>query len=1244
MASGHNDPKLLYAIQGVSAYHLAYGKEEPLTPGGPQTLSLLMVPTSSSFADPSSFDARQDAPPEDFYLHLHLPPELDIPLPATTQIYHQPPTSYLVPRWDLGPDSGAFTRLEFPSVGSRKGLQEDVDTFETILAQCTAFLERAPPPRTAKVEKEKGTDKSPSISPSAAPSSARVSKTGSKSKAQTSSSPSSRSEKLPAYNPAEYKPGEGYVQGSHSSAHGGQIVLIDEEDGSVIGELTDGFQVVESGVKPGSKDPVEITLPTEGNKLAVVPASTESIEELHPAYKKSFLVSKAAYASRLIITTSDLVSNAMASGSDNFVKNTKSANNPLTFQTTTHERVRRIGKFSGSVAEVSSKTVGQVTKVAQNLGAHLAGRGQKDKTGSRGYGPDGQPLDTFKPGLLNKSLMAFSTVADGIEQASRSLLTSASSSATTVVTHRWGAEAGELSKHLGSSVKSVGLVYIDVTGVSRRAVIKAVGKGMVVGKVNIGNNQTADVITDILIPSNMLHEILLSLSGHPSPLLRNAHSDETASLLLSPPERQLLSTAANLSDLHCKLRTETSHISREHPSVICRAVSAAIVSCYLAEFQRKILEVEESILRKDTALVGAYNIVPLTAVVGEFSGWTRRLEWLHSLVEFINKDTDDGSPCQAAQLLNRLREGLQTGFADISETAHNLLQVAEISWLKQTAAWILYGRIPLVGQYDFFICQDEQSEQSNQGYRIVQSLLPSFVTPSTAASILFVGVSINRTSRGSTGLAAHRLSRLASQHQELAQLPSPINTVVFSRAISSIRSTLSRTVLSTLLPLEKVVEILVVLRQFFLVGRGEFAMALIQQADERIRGRWRRADKLVYEKRSGAGLGDVIVKEGELATVLARTWTSLGAIRGQHADEDDALELGRELLRLDIPTATRNSASEKVFDRTSAALLDAIAPTPFRNLLFSVPVTLTLPILSPLDLFLTQSDLEIYTSIHSYLLSIRRAHIRLTDLWKITSLRRHHPPPPRAPHGNTKGGIAKTKLLRERWSLRSSITRSSWSTCSAALFFLAETESYLQVEVVEGLSSNFHEWLTGHPDFVRKGSVDDQLNETEKNARPNHDPQTLSTAHRLYLSALTKRILLTQSAYTTPLYDLLIHIDHLVSYIQRLHGIWVSLDLEADEGVVDAFSNLDAEEREVRAQLRAVERNVKHGIEEAIASLRTLSLDSNFAADMELDEEIDDVDPGEDGGEARYRPRRVGGIDRLLMKLDFGQWFGPTTD
>lgn len=207
MSAGHSEPHLLYSVGNIHAYHLQDGRETPLSLGGPQTMSLLMVPTSSPFADLSSTEPSSALPEEDFYLHLHLPPELDLSLPATTQIYHQPPRSYLIPRWDLGPDSGAFTRIEFPKIGNGpdRVTQEDIDTFETILAQCTAFLERANFPAS----KEK------------------------------------------PYNPAEYGAGEGYVG---TGAGHGHIVLVDEDDGSVVGELGQGFDLVEDQlVAAGSK-------------------------------------------------------------------------------------------------------------------------------------------------------------------------------------------------------------------------------------------------------------------------------------------------------------------------------------------------------------------------------------------------------------------------------------------------------------------------------------------------------------------------------------------------------------------------------------------------------------------------------------------------------------------------------------------------------------------------------------------------------------------------------------------------------------------------------------------------------------------------------------------------------------------------------------------------------------------------------------------------------------------------------
>ncbi|KAF9881710.1 gamma-tubulin complex component [Colletotrichum karsti] len=760
----------------------------------------------------------------------------------------------------------------------------------------------------------------------------------------------------------------------------------------------------------------------------------------------------------------------------------------------------------------------------------------------------------------------------------------------------------------------------------------------------------------------MLHEILLALSGHPSPLLRTeaADSDALSSSAISPPERELLSTAAHLSDLHVKLQSYTAPIAAEHPSTICRAVATAVQSVHLAAFQRKVLEVEETILRKDSSLVGAYNIVPLTAVMGEFSEWTRRMEWLWEIVQFMLRK-QQGQTCRGAQLIDRLRSELQSGYVDIERTAMSLVSVAETAWLKQVSAWILYGRLPTFGGGDFFV---QKAEGGDQDYVSVPTLLPNFVTPKTASSMLFIGRSLNHVRvKSSVESGLQGLDHLSSQLKELSALTYPLDTASFSRAITSIRLTLSRTILLKLLPLTKVVEALQVLREFFLLGRGEFAMALTQQADEKLRSRWKRSDNLSYEKREG--VGTFAVKEGEVAAVLAKTWGAMGLMQGQHAEEDEGLEIARELLRLNL-TKSKPAKPLKLEASTSQPTTKTLATTPFRNLLLSVPVVLTMQIPSPLDMFLTSSDLQIYSTINSYLLSIRRAHIRLTELWKITSLRRHHPAPPGPPAGSTRAGRSKVVLLRQRYTSRSNALRSAWVTCSSAIFFLSETEAYLQTEVVAGLWDGFQEWLTlgekkpeptpsstsqsKAPSAEASEDEDDDdiwLAQSTSNLRlapkpdttPTRDPQSLATAHRAYLRALSTRLLLTFPSYTDPLYNLLTHTDHLVALTTRLHDVWTSMDLEADAGVVDAFVDLEIEEADVRTAIRDVEKHVKDGVREVIAALRSLEADPAAFADEE--------EGGEEGvlrEEGEYVPRRVGGVERLLMKLDLAGWFGEKKD
>ncbi|CAK7568320.1 MAG: hypothetical protein SEPTF4163_006307 [Sporothrix epigloea] len=878
----------------------------------------------------------------------------------------------------------------------------------------------------------------------------------------------------------------------------------------------------------------------------------------------------------------------------------------------------------------------------------------------------------------------------------------------------------------------------------------------------------------------MLHEILLSLSGHSSPLLRpdaaSSHvtpghgptgaQRDAAESALSPSELALLSDLARLSQLHIRLRIHAAHIAAVHPSVVCRAVAAAIVSVHLAAFQRDVLAIEETVLKRDPMLVGAYDIVPLTAVVGAFADWPRRFEWLWTVAQYILPEADIGAPAttkqpkatvkaapampSGAQLINHLRRELQTGYIDIERTARSLVRVAETAWLKQVSAWILYGRLPSFGGDDFFVQQEASTADTTGKYVCASQHLPDFVAPATAASMLFIGRSLvhlraKTHSRGSNGpKASHWLGdgadgasseaaassgdyHLSAQLQELSRLSYPLDGVAFSRTIAHIRAVLSRTALRKLLPPAKVVGMLQLLRDFFLLGRGEFAMALVEQADETMRSRWQRSDGAGAAPPTTAGgvrsMKALIVKDGEVAAVLSRTWAVLGAMHGHNTnadlgeEEDEGLELAREILRLVLQKSTTSAASSAailqpdsssvasglVGGRHGQASLESIAATPFQNLLFSVPASLVLQIPYPLDLVLSATDLQMYSAIHAYLLSIRRAHLRLTGLWKLSSLRRHHPPPPGPPYGGRGShSLKQAQMLRERYTMRADTLRSMWATASAAIFFLAEMENYLQTDIVVELWEGFQQWLTvgkdaptrqtglgdaslrkasqrdrnadDHNDAIMVGldkedfgdgdsdsdddndiwldeslGREDDFNVTiDDTSTASHDPQSLATAHRQYLRRLVRRLLLDRPQWTDPLYALLVSIDQMTALVHRLQALWQALDLESDVGVVDAFVDLEREQQDVLDALSLVERSVRGGVLSVVDVLRNLEgeEDGRGQEDDEDDEEGDEDYAFSGDSRPRqglraagaYVPRRVGRVDRLLMKLDFGNW------
>jgi hypothetical protein len=255
------------------------------------------------------------------------------------------------------------------------------------------------------------------------------------------------------------------------------LVLVDAEDGHVVGSVNqDNLVIHEDPVlrQPGhEKDPVLIDISsdpsTNKNTLTVSPAATDHRNQ-------SSLVYAAEKISSGIMFSTNAISKGINSSVDWYIKRHPTSDLPVTFQPSTLERVRKIHHLSNSAVVISAKATGFLASAAHSLGSGIRHKlGSEDKPGK-------------KPGFLNKSLIAFETIADSIDTSTKQLLGTTSNAATNVVRHKYGDQAADISHGLGSTVRNVGLVYVDAHGVTRKALIKGTAKGMLFKtKVGDGN-------------------------------------------------------------------------------------------------------------------------------------------------------------------------------------------------------------------------------------------------------------------------------------------------------------------------------------------------------------------------------------------------------------------------------------------------------------------------------------------------------------------------------------------------------------------------------------------------------------------------------------------------------------------------------------------------------------------------------------------------------------------------------------
>ena len=175
--------------------------------------------------------------------------------------------------------------------------------------------------------------------------------------------------------------------------------------------------------------------------------------------------------------------------------------------------------------------------------------------------------------------------------------------------------------------------------------------------------------------------------------------------------------------------------------------------------------------------------------------------------------------------------------------------------------------------YKWCISKGSTTAADGKIYTLGNSLLPRFVSSGAAASLLSIGESLNQirsqTTKSSRGTTDPVLSLLPASLVHLNKLTYPLSSATFASTINSIRLSISQNALSQLLPLPKVLEILEVIQEFQLLARGEFAIALIDNADARI---MKRSQEVAKPVRKAGRLDDLSIKEAETSALLSQSF------------------------------------------------------------------------------------------------------------------------------------------------------------------------------------------------------------------------------------------------------------------------------------------------------------------------------------------------------------------------------------
>ena len=202
----------------------------------------------------------------------------------------------------------------------------------------------------------------------------------------------------------------------------------------------------------------------------------------------------------------------------------------------------------------------------------------------------------------------------------------------------------------------------------------------------------------------------------------------------------------------------------------------------------------------------------------------------------------------------------------------------------------------------------------------------------------------------------------------------------------------------------------------------------------------------------------------------------------------------------------------------------------------------------------------------------------------------------------------------------------SVGTCSAAVFCISGVAGYFEGEIVKESCDHFEQWVqqpapAADVDETRASLQSDRATDVAQ-----RDPEMLAAGHRTFLAALVYALLLTDVPFTRELRSLLGNLDAFIAFFIRLLDLQQMVDLERDTERGGSLTEED--ERKAALELDRARKKVDSDLRSVVGRLRQLDHERIGAARY--------LDTGavENGC---FVPWKGGGLDRLLMKLEFGR-------